>query len=82
LGHAQDHLVGVPVGPAVHRQSEEERHDHAALAADHVADGQKQAGHARKQQARSHGVHHRGESWSIDHRGSRLLYDDVMFPVQ
>ncbi len=47
--HPEHDLVGEPVGPGVHEHGEAERHDHAALAADVVADRDEQDGEKGQQ---------------------------------
>ncbi len=44
--HAQDQLVGVPVGESVHGERQDEGDHQPRFAAKHEADGEKQAGEA------------------------------------
>ena len=55
--HAQYHLVGVPPRPDVHCAGEHQRHDHAALTTDQIAQSHEQRGERRQQECRLEIVH-------------------------
>ncbi len=50
--HSQHELIRLPVGPDVHRPGKQQGENHAAGAADQIADGQKQTRQRRQQKSR------------------------------
>jgi hypothetical protein len=70
--HAQHHLVGVPVAEQVHRGSDHQRDQHAAFAADQIADAHEERRHEGQQHRGADEVHGR---LSVDLRGSQPRLD-------